>query len=374
VACNGRSPPPHFQHTKTGQEPLLRRSGQPRGLPLQYRHYCVRRPHNQIVDAGASGGRKPVCRTRIVKNWSSIGAGRCPTWKRSWPSTSPPRAARPKCGPKSSARCGDGCARNGIGPAPGRTRALRTTWSWQRPFSWPSPPVDAICRSSDRYRPANPTPPATNTIWPSPPSNKLTPANGREICRHTFTFDPDKLVDLEPQWLLEKAVPRHAYDPARGAEPRPPKQLQKKIAELESTAVASTPTSLAMGSGWPTSWNSTPTRAPLTLTLAMHPNAAPLWRLPWEYLHDGREFWGLTGRFHLNRQPAGLGDLTPEPVPCPCGSWSSFRARRPARAGHRRRDRRPARGAGRGAAARARPGRIRGRRPAGQYRGANSRL
>lgn len=143
-------------------------------------------------------------------------------------------------------------------------------------------------------------------------------ANGREICRHTFTFDPDKLVDLEPQWLLEKARPRHAYDPARGDETSPAEQLQKKIAELEEYGRRLY--AYLFGDGQRLAnfleFNADP-RAPLALTLAMHPNAAPLWRLPWEYLHDGREFWGLTGRFHLNRQPAGLGELTPEPVPLP---------------------------------------------------------
>jgi tetratricopeptide (TPR) repeat protein len=142
-------------------------------------------------------------------------------------------------------------------------------------------------------------------------------ANGREICRHTFTFDPDRLVDLEPQWLLEKATPRHAYDPARG-ETTAAGQQQKKIAELE--AYGRRLYAYLFGDGQRLAnfleFNADP-RAPLSLTLAMHPNAAPLWRLPWEYLHDGREFWGLTGRFHLNRQPAGLGDLTPEPVPLP---------------------------------------------------------
>ncbi|MFQ5611476.1 MAG: hypothetical protein ACE5H9_05025, partial [Anaerolineae bacterium] len=29
------------------------------------------------------------------------------------------------------------------------------------------------------------------------------------------------------------------------------------------------------------------------LTLQMHPEAAALWRLPWEYLHDGTGFLAL---------------------------------------------------------------------------------
>ncbi|MFQ5856176.1 MAG: hypothetical protein ACE5LU_11085 [Anaerolineae bacterium] len=37
-----------------------------------------------------------------------------------------------------------------------------------------------------------------------------TRSNGAEICRNLFRYDPDLLVDLEPRWMLEKAVPRHA--------------------------------------------------------------------------------------------------------------------------------------------------------------------
>ena len=35
-------------------------------------------------------------------------------------------------------------------------------------------------------------------------------ANQAEICSHTFYFRDDLLVDMEPQWMLEKAIPRHA--------------------------------------------------------------------------------------------------------------------------------------------------------------------
>jgi len=35
-------------------------------------------------------------------------------------------------------------------------------------------------------------------------------SNGAEVCRNLFHFRLDLLVDFEPQWMLEKAVPRHA--------------------------------------------------------------------------------------------------------------------------------------------------------------------
>jgi tetratricopeptide (TPR) repeat protein len=142
--------------------------------------------------------------------------------------------------------------------------------------------------------------------------------NGREICRHTFTFTPDKLVHLEPQWLLEKAAPRHAYETTRGRDATDDEAHQKKMADLETYGQRLY--AYLFGDGQRLAnfleFNADG-RTAVTLTLSMHPNAAPLWRLPWEYLHDGREFWGLNGRFHLNRQPAGMGQLAPDPVPLP---------------------------------------------------------
>ncbi len=41
-----------------------------------------------------------------------------------------------------------------------------------------------------------------------------------EICVNTFVFDPDLLIDMEPQWMLDKAVPRHIDDAVRGDKTR----------------------------------------------------------------------------------------------------------------------------------------------------------
>ena len=53
------------------------------------------------------------------------------------------------------------------------------------------------------------------------------------------------------------------------------------------------------------------------LTLALHESAAILWKLPWEYLHDGNDFVALTGRFLLGRKPEGLAEIDPEPTALP---------------------------------------------------------
>ena len=39
--------------------------------------------------------------------------------------------------------------------------------------------------------------------------------NKAEICSNSFTFNPDLLIDMEPQWMLNKAVPRSIDDALR---------------------------------------------------------------------------------------------------------------------------------------------------------------
>ena len=41
----------------------------------------------------------------------------------------------------------------------------------------------------------------------------------------------------------------------------------------------------------------------------LSPGADLLWHIPWEYLHDGDEFLGLSGRARLTRKPIGLGEV-----------------------------------------------------------------
>ena len=64
-------------------------------------------------------------------------------------------------------------------------------------------------------------------------------SNGAEVCRNLFHFRPDLLVDLEPQWMLEKAVPRHAGEAIkRGAGRRQRSEdRRQKLAELRPAAL-----------------------------------------------------------------------------------------------------------------------------------------
>ena len=136
-------------------------------------------------------------------------------------------------------------------------------------------------------------------------------ANGAEVCRNTFRFQSNLLVDFEPQWMLEKAVPRHAGEAIkRGpADATRSDDQEKKLAEYGRRLYG-----LLFGDGAKLTafleYNDA-YRSQARLTLALHGNAATLWRLPWEYLHDEKDFLALTGRLLLSRMPYGLGRLDP---------------------------------------------------------------
>ncbi len=142
-------------------------------------------------------------------------------------------------------------------------------------------------------------------------------AGGAEVCQSTFTYRPDLLLHMEPQWLLERAVPRHAGEEIRRgpADAGRLDEEERKLADYGRRLY-----SFLFGDGTRLrqflEFNDD-YRREARLTLALHRDAAGLWRLPWEYLHDDAGFLALSGRFLLGRTPLGLGTLSPEPVAPP---------------------------------------------------------
>ena len=142
-------------------------------------------------------------------------------------------------------------------------------------------------------------------------------SNGAEIGRNLFRFQPDLLIDFEPQWMLEKAVPRHNGEWVK----RGPADATRLTDHEENLArYGQRLYGFLFGDGEDFNaflrYNDS-YRRQARLTLAIHGNAAALWRLPWEYLHDGDDFLALHGRFLLSRVPHGLGQMEPPPVPLP---------------------------------------------------------
>jgi hypothetical protein len=135
-------------------------------------------------------------------------------------------------------------------------------------------------------------------------------SGGEEIGRNLFRYAGGLLVDLEPQWMLDKAVPRHSGEALKRG-PADAGRLdaeEGKLAEYGRRLYG-----FLFGDGQAFEaflrFNDAYARQ-ARLTLAMHANAAALWRLPWEYLHDGHDFLALHGRFLLSRARR-----------CRCASW-----------------------------------------------------
>ena len=141
--------------------------------------------------------------------------------------------------------------------------------------------------------------------------------NKAEINVNTFIFDPDLLIDMEPQWMLDKAVPRHIDDAVRGD------KTAQEWNDEQTDKLAGYGQRLyrfLFGDGKDLQsflkYNDAYAQS-AHLTLALHSNAAVLWRLPWEYIHDGKDFLALHGKFQLSRRPYELGELARDPIQLP---------------------------------------------------------
>jgi hypothetical protein len=134
-------------------------------------------------------------------------------------------------------------------------------------------------------------------------------ANGQEICRHDFEHDPEKLVHVEPQWMLDKGArpPDQALRADVDAADRPPDdQLLVTYGQRLYGYLFGDGAKLQSFFEFNDAY-----RRQARLTLCLHPSAAALYRLPWEYLHDGSDFLCLGGRLLVNRLPEGMGELSP---------------------------------------------------------------
>lgn len=134
-------------------------------------------------------------------------------------------------------------------------------------------------------------------------------ANGGEVCSNVFTHDPGKLVHIEPQWMLERGTrtPAETLKTDEPAAARPPDDKllidygQRLYGYLFGDG-AKLRSFFEFNDAY---------RSEARLTLRLHPEAAALWSLPWEYLHDGAEFLSLNGRLLVHRMPHGMAELHP---------------------------------------------------------------
>lgn len=136
---------------------------------------------------------------------------------------------------------------------------------------------------------------------------------GREILSHEFQHETTGLTYLGPLWLVDQdrlgsedrhrlnRAPQIGYQRAQAAS-----QGQLLFRYLFGDGKALTGYLKPFSGG---------KRIPLTLTLGQ--SSESLWRLPWEYLYDGRRFPCLEGDLLLSRRPLGLERPVLEPSAAP---------------------------------------------------------
>ncbi|CAG0927451.1 hypothetical protein TFLX_00468 [Thermoflexales bacterium] len=133
--------------------------------------------------------------------------------------------------------------------------------------------------------------------------------NAQEITSHDFDHDPDKLIHIEPQWMLERSVRTVAESlrtEAASTDRPPDDKLLIDYGQRLYAYLFGDGTKLRNFLEFNDAY-----RSEARLILRLHPEAAALWSLPWEYLHDGAEFMGLNGRLLILRMPHGLAELHP---------------------------------------------------------------
>jgi len=137
------------------------------------------------------------------------------------------------------------------------------------------------------------------------------------VCEHDFEYDPDLLVNIEAQGWLERGIPQDEYQAVR-------RHLSPPIPDAGGEPIARFGRRLygylfGQGAEFRSLMRFDPRlgQGRVRLDLALHPGAAVLWSVPWEYLHDSDGFLALSGRFLLSRVPWTLPQVRYEASPRP---------------------------------------------------------
>ncbi len=137
--------------------------------------------------------------------------------------------------------------------------------------------------------------------------------NGEEICTNQFEHDPTGLTHLGPLWLLERGT-------------LGPNEMQHLGISFGGKANAGQVAhyggrlySYLFGRGRKLQkfLKSADHYRSAPIVLSLSADAAMLWQLPWEYLHDGDRFLCLEQSMALVRVPSGLREMQPPPTPLP---------------------------------------------------------
>lgn len=131
--------------------------------------------------------------------------------------------------------------------------------------------------------------------------------NGVELCTNQFEHNPTGLTHLGPLWLLERGTLGPDALQRLGGLSFSGKTNESQVAHYGRQLYR-----YLFGNGRKIQRfiKTNPRYQQAHLTLSLNPEAAPLWRLPWEYLHDGDKFLCLGEGMRLLRRPLGLDKLT----------------------------------------------------------------
>lgn len=132
--------------------------------------------------------------------------------------------------------------------------------------------------------------------------SRVLTGEGQEIVTTDFSYDPELLYNIEAQKYLETDVIRRDEEVKSGFLPLYGQKLYRYL----------------FGDGSALSnflkFNHS---AHFRIYLCLHPEAAPLWSVPWEYIHDGKEALAITGRYLIGRIPWGIREIPVPKIPLP---------------------------------------------------------
>lgn len=137
--------------------------------------------------------------------------------------------------------------------------------------------------------------------------------NGQEICTNEFQHDPTGTTHLGPLWLLE----RGALSPdelSRSGAVAGGRATEEQVIVYGQRLYGYL---FGKGKKLQAFLEANPAYRQAHLILSLHPDIASLWRLPWEYLHDGDDFVCLNGALRLSRLPEDLLPLSLPATPLP---------------------------------------------------------
>lgn len=135
----------------------------------------------------------------------------------------------------------------------------------------------------------------------------ITTETGKLILQHEFQHDPTGLTYLGPPWAIDQS----------SLEPSELRQLGlRQTRYWNRTQAAARGWRLfhylfGNGKALETYRREHPGYASCPLVLTISPEASALWRQPWEYLYNGKDFVCLTGQMPVIRRPPGIRTLAP---------------------------------------------------------------